>query len=89
MVLKSEPMNADLFAFASTALRRDVELPTFSSKPVGPRSRGRTPLNEHKRLAWRAFCQLGRREEEVGTGCAKEQIRQGRDGQIDTLFLHG
>src|SRR6266496_4931588 len=46
-------------------------------------------LNEYKRLAWRAFRRLGRREEEVGTGCSKEQTRQGKDGKIDALFLHG
>jgi len=46
-------------------------------------------LNEHKRLAWRVFRRLGQREEEVGTGCAKEQTRQGKDGKIDALFLHG
>jgi hypothetical protein len=47
----------------------------------GSHSRGRTPLKEYKRLAWRAICQLRRCEEEVGTGCAKEQIRQGRTGK--------
>jgi len=43
---------------------------------LGSTARGRTPLNEYKRLAWQAFRQLERREEEVGTGCAKEQTRQ-------------
>ena len=45
----------------------------FLRSGYGSHSRGRTPLNEYKRLAWQAFRQLERREEEVGTGCAKEQ----------------
>src|SRR6266511_5421264 len=86
---RNSPLNADLFVFASTAIRRGVELATFFSKRVSLALSRPHALNEYKRLAWRAFRRLGRREEEVGTGCAKEQTRQGKDGTIDALFLHG